>query len=87
VPSLQQFDLSEDDADDGAWLCDPQGVGPRLFLLQVPEPKVAKNRLHMDVRVLGWAAPTSDGPGSPGRSLGCARPARPRSRSSPATTW
>jgi hypothetical protein len=50
---LQQFDLSEDDADDGAWLHDPAGIGPRLSLLQVPEPKVVKNRLHMDVRVAG----------------------------------
>jgi len=50
---LQQFDLSEDAADDGAWLCDPAGVGSRLSLLQVPEPKVAKNRLHMDLRVAG----------------------------------
>ncbi|MFF4603460.1 VOC family protein [Streptomyces sp. NPDC001339] len=48
---LQQFDLSKDDAEDGAWLCDPAGVGPRLFLQQVREPKVVKNRLHMDVRV------------------------------------
>ncbi len=50
---LQQFDLSEDDAEDGAWLRDPAGVGPRLSLQQVREPKVAKNRLHMDVRVAG----------------------------------
>jgi hypothetical protein len=50
---LQQFDLSEDDADDAAWLCDPAGVGPRLSLQQVCEPKVAKNRLHIDVRVAG----------------------------------
>jgi Glyoxalase-like domain len=50
---LQQFDLSEDDADDGAWLCDPDGVGPRLFLQQVSEPKVAKKRVHLDVRVAG----------------------------------
>ena len=50
---LEQFDLSEDDTDDAAWLHDPAGIGPRLSLLQVPEPKVAKNRLHMDVRVAG----------------------------------
>jgi hypothetical protein len=49
---LQQFDLSDDDGD-GAWLQDPAGVGPRLCLLEVPEPKVAKNRLHIDVRVAG----------------------------------
>ena len=46
-----QFDPDEDDTENGAWLHDPAGVGPRLSLLQVPEPKVAKNRLHMDVRV------------------------------------
>ena len=50
---LEQFDLSEDDTDDAAWFHDPAGIGPRLSLLQVPEPKVAKNRLHMDVRVGG----------------------------------
>lgn len=41
----------EDDDGDGAWLHDPDGVGPRLVFLEVPEPKVAKNRLHIDVRV------------------------------------
>jgi hypothetical protein len=40
-------------AEDGAWLCDPDGAGPRLSLLRVPEPKRAKNRLHMDLRVAG----------------------------------
>ena len=30
---------------------DPAGVGPRIFLQQVPEPKAAKNRLHLDIRV------------------------------------
>lgn len=29
---------------------DPDGVGPRLFFQQVPEAKVAKNRVHLDVR-------------------------------------
>jgi hypothetical protein len=29
---------------------DPDGVGPRLFFQQVPEDKVAKNRVHLDVR-------------------------------------
>ncbi|MER5822117.1 VOC family protein [Streptomyces mirabilis] len=55
---LAQFDLPEDDsADDGAWLCDPDGVGPRLSILKVPEPKAAKNRLHIDVRVPGRGGP------------------------------
>src|SRR3954454_3750905 len=29
---------------------DPDGAGPRLFFQQVPEDKVAKNRVHLDVR-------------------------------------
>ena len=41
------------DGPPAAWLRDPAGVGPRLSLLPVPEPKVAKNRLHIDVRVAG----------------------------------
>ena len=47
----------EDDGLGGAWLRDPEGVGPRLSILQVPEPKVAKNRLHIDVRVAGAGPP------------------------------
>jgi hypothetical protein len=30
---------------------DPEGVKPRLLFLRVPEGKVVKNRLHIDVRV------------------------------------
>lgn len=29
---------------------DPAGVGPRVFFQQVPESKVTKNRVHLDVR-------------------------------------
>jgi len=47
----------DDSADDGAWLCDPDGVGPRLSILKVPEPKTVKNRLHIDVRVPGHGSP------------------------------
>jgi hypothetical protein len=38
-------------------LVDPSGAGPRLFFQQVPEPKTAKNRVHLDVR----AAPGLEG--------------------------
>jgi hypothetical protein len=35
-----------------AFACvDPDGVGPRLFFQRVPEGKVVKNRVHLDVRV------------------------------------
>jgi hypothetical protein len=39
------------------WLHDPTGVAARLCLLQVPEPKAAKNRLHVDLRVSGDGRP------------------------------
>jgi len=29
---------------------DPTGVGPRLYFQRVPEGKVVKNRVHLDVR-------------------------------------
>ncbi|CAL2073448.1 Glyoxalase_6 domain-containing protein [Streptomyces murinus] len=35
-----------------AFACvDPSGEGPRLFFQRVPEGKVVKNRVHIDVRV------------------------------------
>ena len=35
-----------------AFACvDPSGAGPRLYFQRVPEGKVVKNRLHLDVRV------------------------------------
>ncbi|MFI6639448.1 VOC family protein [Streptomyces sp. NPDC050504] len=35
-----------------AWFAcgDPTGAGPRLYFQRVPEGKVAKNRVHIDVR-------------------------------------
>ena len=40
------------DRQDSAFACvDPTGVGPRLFFQRVPEGKVVKNRVHLDVRV------------------------------------
>ncbi|MDT9690787.1 VOC family protein [Streptomyces sp. P9(2023)] len=37
----------------GSWsvAVDPSGAGPRLYFQRVPEGKVAKNRVHLDVRV------------------------------------
>jgi hypothetical protein len=37
----------------GASIVDPDGVGPAIGFLRVPEAKTAKNRLHIDVRVAG----------------------------------
>ena len=32
---------------------DPEGVGPRIFVQQVPEPKQVKNRMHLDLHASG----------------------------------
>jgi hypothetical protein len=45
--------VPEEEWDDGAYLSDPDGVGPTISLLKVPEEKVAKNRLHIDVKAGG----------------------------------
>jgi hypothetical protein len=34
----------------GSACVDPAGIGPRLFFQRVPEGKVVKNRVHLDVR-------------------------------------
>ena len=49
----EEFDRSRPPEDQGsAFACvDPTGRGPRLFFQRVPERKVVKNRVHLDVRV------------------------------------
>lgn len=44
-------DLPPERRDAGAVCSDPTGTGPRLYFQRVPEGKVVKNRLHLDVRV------------------------------------
>lgn len=41
------------DDPDGASIVDPDGVGPAIGFLRVPEGKTSKNRMHMDIRVAG----------------------------------
>lgn len=52
-----RFDVPADERDDGAFLSDPEGVGPTLSFLKVPESKVVKNRVHIDVKAAGRALP------------------------------
>ncbi|MCR1780981.1 VOC family protein [Nocardioides carbamazepini] len=41
------------DPDDAWAVCeDPTGAGPRMYFQRVPERKAAKNRVHLDVRVV-----------------------------------
>ena len=48
---LDSIGVPADQRDIKAALVDPDGVGPRLFFQKVPEPKTAKNRVHLDVNV------------------------------------
>jgi len=41
------------DEPDNASIIDPDGKGPAIGFLRVPEGKIAKNRMHIDVRVAG----------------------------------
>lgn len=50
---LTYHGVPEEEWHQSAYLSDPDGVRPRLSFLQVPESKVAKNRVHLDVQVGG----------------------------------
>lgn len=45
--------VAEPDDPDGASIIDPDGRGPAIGFLRVPEGKTAKNRMHIDIRVAG----------------------------------
>jgi hypothetical protein len=45
--------MPEEQFGDQAALVDPEAAGPRVYIQRVPEPKTAKNRVHLDVRVAG----------------------------------
>lgn len=55
--ALDAWGVPAERRNDRAALSDPDGAGPRLFFQKVPEAKVAKNRVHLDVR----AAPGTSG--------------------------
>ncbi len=55
--ALDAWGIPEERRNDRSAVSDPDGSGPRLFFQKVPEGKVAKNRIHLDVR----AAPGLEG--------------------------
>ncbi|CAN7485453.1 VOC family protein [Knoellia sp. LjRoot47] len=57
VEFLTRIGVPADQHNSRSAIEDPDGDGPRVFFQQVPEDKVAKNRVHLDVR----AAPGLDG--------------------------
>lgn len=54
--ALEAWGIPREEWDDFYAVVDPDGAGPRLFFQRVPEPKTAKNRLHLDVGVPGAGA-------------------------------
>lgn len=55
--ALEAMGVPPERRNDASAVEDPEGSGPRLFFQRVPEPKTAKNRVHLDVR----AAPGLEG--------------------------
>lgn len=45
--------IPEEHWNDAASIIDPDGRGPRVYFQRVPEGKVAKNRMHLDLNVGG----------------------------------
>jgi hypothetical protein len=48
--ALDHFGVPEEDRNNASASVDPEGDGPRLWFAKVPEDKVVKNRLHLDIR-------------------------------------
>jgi len=47
---LERMGVPAAERNERSAIVDPDGHGPRLFFQRVPEDKVAKNRVHLDVR-------------------------------------
>ena len=54
---LLRWEVPAHEWGDAAYLVDPGGAGPSLTFLKVPESKVVKNRLHLDIKAAGRDAP------------------------------
>ncbi|MCP2031378.1 hypothetical protein L1277_001469 [Okibacterium sp. HSC-33S16] len=48
--------VPEAEWNDGAYIDDPSGTLPRISFLRVPESKIVKNRMHIDVQAGGGRA-------------------------------
>jgi hypothetical protein len=55
--ALDAWGVPADHRNDRAALVDPDGAGPRLYFQKVPEPKTAKNRVHLDLRAAAGVPP------------------------------
>lgn len=46
---LREMGVPEEEWGDASAVVDPEGIGPRIYLQRVTEPKTVKNRLHLDL--------------------------------------
>jgi hypothetical protein len=51
--ALRSWGVPESSWNDRSAIVDPSGESPRLFFQRVPEDKVVKNRVHLDINVGG----------------------------------
>ena len=58
IERLRALGITDLDDDPGVMVESSEG-GPRLYFQQVPEPKVAKNRMHLDVSTADRSAEVS----------------------------
>jgi hypothetical protein len=50
---LRSAGIPESDWGKASAIVDPEGKGPRIYFQRVPESKIVKNRLHLDLNVGG----------------------------------
>lgn len=53
---LDQIGVPEVERNTRSAIEDPEGSGPRVFFQKVPESKIVKNRVHLDIRVASGLA-------------------------------
>lgn len=47
--ALKDWGIPEDDWDSASAIVDPEGIGPRIYFQRMDTPKLAKNRVHIDM--------------------------------------
>jgi len=52
----REVGIPEDEWGDSFAIVDPDGDGPRVYFQRVPEPKTAKNRVHLDINIADRSA-------------------------------
>jgi Glyoxalase-like domain len=57
---LTAIGVPEADWNKASAIVDPEGRGPRIYFQRVPEAKVVKNRVHLDVNVGGGHGTPAD---------------------------